>query len=375
MSDSLFTYGKPAKGTSFTDREKECGQLVDNFKYGINTFLISPRRWGKTSLVLKAMNEAGSAELLTVFVDVFKCKSPSEFCQKVASAVLSQTSGKIEEAAGYVRDFLSRVTLGMNLSPDSASGNFSFSIALSEERLDLEEKLNLPQKIAQRKNVRILVCIDEFQQIGEFDDTLSFQKLLRTVWQHQTNVTYCLFGSKKHMMEKLMDSEDKPFYKFGDTIYLKRIPLEYWTPYIAGKFAEGGKSISDEMCKMICEKVDYNSYYVQQLSWFVFRSCTSEATLDALDDGVDEMIAQNSALFEARTEHLTAYQMNYLRAVSSGVHEGLTSSRNISRFKLGSSANCAVLKQALIEKDLIVVEDRKVYLTDPAMALWLLSED
>ena len=375
MGDTLFIYGKPAQGGNFTDREKECRQLVDNFKYGINTFLISPRRWGKTSLVLKAMNEAGSADLLTVFVDVFKCKTPSEFCEKVASAVLNQTSGKLEEAAGFVRDFLSRVTLGLNLSPDSAAGSFSFNLALSDERRDLEEKLNLPEKIAQRKGVKILVCIDEFQQIGEFDDTLSFQKLLRTVWQHQTNVTYCLFGSKKHMMEKLFGSEDKPFYKFGDTLYLKRIPLEYWTPFITGKFKEGGKNISEEMCKMICEKVDYNSYYVQQLSWFVFRSCASEATAEAFNDGVDEMLAQNAALFEVRTEHLTAYQMNYLKAVSSGIHEGITSAGNISRFKLGSSANCAVLKQALIEKDLITVEDRKVYLTDPVMALWLLKEN
>ena len=371
----MFIYGKPAQGGNFIDREKECRQLVDNFKYGINTFLISPRRWGKTSLVLKAMNEAGSADLLIVFLDVFKCKTPSEFCEKVASAVLSQTSGKLEEAAGFVRDFLSRVTLGMNLSSDPAAGNFSFSLALSDERRDLEEKLNLPEKIAQRKGVKILVCIDEFQQIGEFDDTLSFQKLLRTVWQHQTNVTYCLFGSKKHMMEKLFDSEDKPFYKFGDTLYLKRIPLEYWTPFITGKFNEGGKSISGSMCRMICEKVDYNSYYVQQLSWFVFRGCASEVTVEALNEGVDEMIAQNSALFEARTEHLTAYQMNYLKAVSSGIHEGITSAGNISRFKLGSSANCAVLKQSLIEKDLITVENRKVYLTDPALALWLLKDN
>ena len=348
----MFIYGKPAQGENFTDREKECKQLVDNFKYGVNTFLISPRRWGKTSLVMKAMKEAGSERLLTVFVDVFKCKSPSEFCEKLASAVLSQTSGKLEEAAGFVREFLSRVTLGMNLSPEGAAGAFSFNLSMGDERTDLEEKLNLPEKIACRKNVKILVCIDEFQQIGEFDDALSFQKLLRSVWQHQENVTYCLFGSKKHMMERLFDSEDKPFYKFGDTIYLKRIPLEYWTPFIMSRFTEGGKTISEQMCRMICEKVDYNSFYVQQLSWFVFRSCAGEATPEAFNEGVDEMIAQNAALFEARTEHLTAYQMNYLRAVSSGIHEGITSAGNISRFKLGSSANCVVLRQALIEKDL-----------------------
>ena len=69
----------------------------------------------------------------------------------------------------------------------------------------------LPQRVAEKKRVDMVVYIDEFQQIGEFSDTLAFQKKLRTLWQHQENVTYCLFGSRKHMMEALFDSPGTSF--------------------------------------------------------------------------------------------------------------------------------------------------------------------
>lgn len=106
MKEELFVYGKPAQGGTFTDREKECARLVDNFRYGINTFVISPRRWGKTSLVMKAMKEASGEDLLTVFVDVFKCRCPQDFCEAVSSAVLNQAGGKLNEIAEYAKSIL-----------------------------------------------------------------------------------------------------------------------------------------------------------------------------------------------------------------------------------------------------------------------------
>ena len=97
MANRLFTFGKPAKGESFTDRERETAKLVSNFRYGVNTFIVSPRRWGKTSLVLKAAEAAKSDKLKIVFVDVFNCKDENQFCEKFSSAVLSQTSRKVDE--------------------------------------------------------------------------------------------------------------------------------------------------------------------------------------------------------------------------------------------------------------------------------------
>ena len=346
MSNRLFTFGKPAKGDGFTDREKETERLVSNFKYGINTFIVSPRRWGKTSLVLKAIDVASSDKVKPVFVDVFSCKNEEQFCERLSTAVLSQTAGKVAEVLENAKEFLSRITFEVGLSPDRFNP-FGVGIGMKDKAFDLADVLALPQRIAEKKHIDIVVCIDEFQQIGTFPDSLTFQKDLRTAWQHQDNVTYCLFGSKKHMMETLFDDPEKPFYKFGDIMYLDCIPVTYWIKYIQDKFQKEGKSISKELCKKICETVEFNSSYIQQLAWYLFQETDIEANREGFESARDELIAQNIPLFESRTEYLTANQMNYLKAVSNGISSGLSSSHVISKYKLGNSANVAAAAKVL----------------------------
>ena len=345
--EQLFVFGKPVGKQSFTDREVETARLSANFSAGINTFLISPRRWGKTSLVKQVIEHNKNDGLLFVFVDVFKTKTASEFCSMLANAVLRQTSTAAEELIDNVKGIFRRLSVGINLSPD---------------------KMN-PQK----KNARVIICIDEFQQVAQYDDSNTFQKVLRTVWQHQENVTYCLFGSKRHMMESLFDDESKPFFKFGDIVYLKRIPFSYWRDYISGKFSSQGKVISDKQIERICTAVDFHSSYVQQLCWYVFLYSGKTVTDKDIDEGINELIAQNTALFESRTESLSPTQMRFLTAVASGVSEGFSSSQVISKYKLGSSALSVATRKSLLEKGLLFIEDSKVSLSDPVMAMWLLD--
>lgn len=370
MNGQTFIFGKPVEGDFFTDREVESKRLEANFKGGISTFLLSPRRWGKTSLIKKVMKQVQSEELKVVFVDVFKCKSPIEFAETVASAVLSQTATKAEEFIENAKAFLGRINFGVNLSPDPMS-SFDIRLGLVDDKSDISNALNISERIAQKKNIKILICIDEFQQIGEFPDTLSFQKELRTIWQHQKDVTYCLFGSKKHMMEKLFDTPEKAFFKFGDIIYLKTIPLDYWQSYISRKFVNAGKKITTEQIQRICETVQYHSSYVQQLCWYVYLSSSDRVTEEDIDTGIEELISQNTALFESWTDNLVANQMRLLTAIADGIHEGLSSADVISRYRLVSSANVVAVKKSLLDKNLIYVDDNKIYLTDPVMGMWL----
>jgi hypothetical protein len=244
-------------------------------------------------------------------------------------------------------------------------------LGLTDDRTDMSNVLKMPQKIAQKKNMRIVVCIDEFQQVGEYADSLAFQRELRTVWQHQQDVTYCLFGSKKHMMESLFDTPEKPFYKFGDIIYLRTIPLDYWVKYIQDKFSSIGKTISEAQVQQICDTVEYHSSYVQQLCWYVLLHSSEVVTADDIEAAVDELIVQNTALFESWTEDLPAYQMRYLAAVADGVHDGFSKAEVISWYRLGSSANVVALKKALLDKNLIYSDNKKIYLSDPILGMWL----
>lgn len=365
-----FVFGKTVSGEAFTDRESDTAKLVSNLQYGVNTFIVSPRRWGKTSLVKKAKNLAESDELKIVYVDVQQCRSEEEFCERYASAVLTQTANKIDEWIENARIFLSRFSFGVNASTDPLS-QLSLKIDISSKERSAEDLLQLPEKIAKQKKVRVVVCIDEFQQIGNFADTVKFQTKLRSVWQHHELTSYCLFGSRKHMMEALFDDPSKPFYKFGDIIYLQRIPVEYWIKYITERFSAAGKTIAKKQATWIVEQVDGNSSYVQQLSWYVFQRTQTKVNDSILSEALQELIDQCRELFETKTENITSYQMSFLKAVADGIHSGFSTAEVIQKYRLGSSANVSVIKKALIEKDLIVVESKRVILVDPVMGLWL----
>lgn len=373
METRPFTFGVATSGDNFTDRVKETERLLLNFKYGVNTVLISPRRWGKTSLVQKVCSLAQSDQLKVVYFDIFSCRSDRDFYDLFASAVLKQTSSKWEEWVENARTFLSRITPRITLGPDPMA-DFSVSFEMNPKSNDIDEVLQLPEKIAQKKGCSIVVCVDEFQQIAEFRDSKTFHKRLRSVWQLQKSVSYCLFGSKKHLMNDLFEKKSYPFYKFGDTIYLSKIGTRDWIDYICQRFDTTGKHISEDLAKKICLRADNHSSYVQQLAWLVWIHTEETATEQDLEAAYQDIIDQNTPLFEKQTESLSTYQMNFLRAVTDGIHSEFSSQEIIQKYQLGSSANVSIVKRALIKKELIEIEKREVVIPDPIMEVWLKKE-
>ncbi len=373
MENKPFVFGVVTSGENFTDREKETARLLLNFQHGINTVLISPRRWGKTSLVKKACNLAQSDTLKVVYLDVFSCRSDRDFYDAFASAVLKQTSSKLDEWLENAKLFLSRISPKISLGTDPMT-DFSISLELNPKSDDVDEILQLPEKIAQKKGCNIVVCIDEFQQIAEFKDSKIFQKRLRTVWQQQKSVSYCLFGSKKHLMNELFEKKSLPFYKFGDTIYLPKIGTADWINYICNRFEATGKQITEELAEKICQRVENHSSYVQQLAWLVWIHTERVATEQEFEAAYQDIIDQNSPLFEKQTESLTTHQMKFLRAIIDGIHSEFSTQEVLQKYKLGSSANVSIIKQALVKKELIEIEKRQVIIPDPIMKAWLKRE-
>ena len=373
MENKPFIFGVATSGDNFTDREKETTRLLLNFTHGINTVMISPRRWGKTSLVKKVCKIAQSDKLKVIFIDIFSCRTDREFYDIFATAVLKQTFSKFEEVIENAKIFLSRISPKFSVGQDPMS-DLSLSFELNPKSDDLDEFLQLPQKIAQKKGLQIVVCIDEFQQIAEFKDSKTFQKRLRSVWQHQQSVSYCLFGSKKHLMNELFEKKSLPFYKFGDTIFLQKIMTTDWISYICERFESTGKSISKELAEKICQAVENQSSYVQQLAWLLWVHTQQIATEQNFMDAYQDLIDQNTPLFEKQTESLSAYQMNFLRAIVNGVHSEFTTQEVLQKYQLGSSANVSIIKRALIKKELIEIEKKMVYLADPVLKLWLERE-
>lgn len=373
MDIKPFIFGVAASGENFTDRKNETARLLTNFRHGVNTVLISPRRWGKTSLVQKVAALAQSDDLRVVYLDIFSCRSDKEFYDAFASAVLRQTSSKWKEWVENAKSFLSRIRPKISFGSDSVA-EFTVSLEMDPQSDDVAEILQLPEKIAQEKGVKIVVCIDEFQQIAEFKDSKTFQKRLRTVWQLQKNVSYCLFGSKKHLMNELFEKKSLPFYKFGDAIYLQRIPATDWVDYICERFKATGKTISPELAERVCVAVECHSSYVQQLAWLIWVNTDKIATEKDFEEAYRDILAQNTPLFEKLTENLSSYQMNFLRAIIDGVRKEFSAQEVVQKYKLGSSANVAIVKRALVKKEIVEIEKREVIISDPLLKVWLKQE-
>lgn len=373
MENKAFTFGVAASGDNFTDRKKETERLLLNFRHGINTILISPRRWGKTSLVQKVCHLAQSDKLKVVYLDIFSCRSDTDFYDAFTAAVLKQTSSKLDEWLKNIKLFLSRINPKISMGPDPMT-DFSISLEINPKSDDVNEILQLPEKLAQMKGFNIVVCIDEFQQIADFKDSRTFQKRLRAVWQLQKSVSYCLFGSKKHLMNELFEKKSLPFYKFGDVINLQKIGTSDWVDYICSRFEATGKQISRELAEKTCKIVDNHSSYVQQLAWLIWIHTDGTATEQDFDAAYQDILDQNTPLFEKQTESLTTYQMNFLRAVIDGVHSEFTTQEVLQKYHLGSSANVSIIKRALVKKELIEVERRHVIIPDPVMEVWLKKE-
>lgn len=370
-NEAPFVFGVRVEGNTFTDRKEETNRLKMNFLYGVNTILISPRRMGKTSLVEKVCSLVESDTLKIAKIDAFGCRSENDFINAFATAVVRATSSKWEEWMENAKTFLSRFIPKISIGQDPLT---DFSIALEYNRANTvtEDILQLPETIAKQKGIKIVICIDEFQQIADFPDSITFQKKLRSVWQLQSNVSYCLYGSKKHMMEKMFQSQSHPFYRFGDLFYLDKISETDWVEYICDRFRVTGKEISRELASEICTVTDRYSSYVQQLAWLVWLRTDKHATKEDVEFGIDRMLDACEPLFIQQTESLSAYQMNFLRALANGVHTGFTRSEILDTYQLGTAANISRLKKALTEKDLIMMTAPKTLeISDPILALWL----
>lgn len=368
---SPFQYGKIVEGKFFTNRKNEINKLISNFENDINTILLSPRRWGKSSLVKNASRIAvkKNKNLTFCFIDLFNLRDENEFYETFAKEVIKVTSNKFEELVRIGKEYLKRVKPKFVFGTDPIN-DFEISFELESISKNYTDILNLPEKLAKKRNIKLIVCMDEFQNLHTFSDPLLFQKRLRSSFQHHKNVVYCIYGSRRSMMMSLFENKSMPFYKFGDVIYLKRIEKRYLTNFIINRFNNTGKKIGKEPAQKLVDFMEKHPYYVQQLAHIVWTNTDKNVNDKILRESISNLLEQNSMLFEKEVENLSKTQINFLIALAAGINVALSSAPIIDRFHLGSSANVVKIKNVLESKEIIEIEDNKPYFIDPAFKLW-----
>ncbi len=368
--NSPFQFGKKVSGLAFTDRKEQLRIFTENLSSGISSILISPRRWGKSSLVKKCMDEVFKLndKYLVVMIDLFRIRSEEEFLEIYATELIKSSTNKIEELIVNVKEFFTTLIPKVSLSIDTIN-----DISLSFDRQELTKNragiLDLPQTIALKKKKKIIICIDEFQNILNYKNSDLILKDLRSSWQNMEDVTFCLYGSKRHMMSGIFNDSSSAFYRFGAVTFLNKIEKKYWIPFISKAFDNTQKHIPDNFCGEIADLMGNHPYYVQQLSHVVWNLTENMVDSSIISAALEQIIEMNSPFFIREFESLSSSQVNLLKAVCYG-EKHLNSIENLHKYRLGTSGNVSKNKRVLMEQDIIDIINSNIFFIDPVFEQW-----
>ena len=374
MMETPFIFGKIATEKNFTDREKETADLVRNFISLINTIIISPRRWGKSSLVNKAAKLAMNQDsrLRICHIDLFNVRDEEHFYSLLAQKVISATSTKWEDAVASAKSMFSHLVPKISIGSDPTN-EVSIDFDWETVKQNPDEVLDFAEKIAQKKGLKIVICVDEFQNISEFTDADYLQKKLRSHWQRHQSVAYCLYGSKRHMMMEVFTNSSKPFYKFGNLMFLDKIDTHCLVEFFQRRFADTNKRINDDAANLIVQLVENHPYYAQQLAQQSWLRTKDVCRVEIVREAHAALVEQLSLLFVTITETLTTQQLNYLKALIAK-EKAITSTDVMHRYKISSTTSIARSKAALIKNDILDNKAGEISFQDPIYAYWLKTE-
>lgn len=366
-----FKYGKVIDDTFFVNRQNEINAIGNLLLSKINLILISPRRWGKSSLVFKISRELEKKHknVKFCFIDLFSTRNEEEFYSYFATEVIKASYSKWDERIEKTKDFFKQLSPKFTFSPTDNT-EFTLTFDWKTVKQNPQEILQLPELISKTKKIHLIICLDEFQNIAHYDDSLGFQKKLRAVWQHHQHCTYILYGSKQHMMSELFENKQMPFYKFGEIRFLDKIDNQEWALYIQRRFKNTLKKISKSHASKIAELVENHPYFVQQLANNVWLQTQEECTEENINQGLFSLLNQYDIIFSREIDALSNLQLNLLGALAFN-EEQITSKEIIKKYKLSSSGGIIKSKKALVQKEIIDTFYDEVIFLDPLFKIWL----
>ena len=371
---SPFQFGTLATEDNFIDRVEDRKLLKQLLSSHINVMLISPRRWGKSSLVKKAMSElvVEDKNVRVCYIDAFSIGSEAEFYRTFASQVIACASSKMERWIEDAKKFLMGVVPQVVLN-DQVTDFAAFDLKFVPQEKDKMTILQLPEMLAKEKGIRIVVCIDEFQQLANLPEYSDMEGKMLSVWQQQQLTSYCLYGSKRNMMLNIFNNSNSPFYRFGQVIFMNKIAKEHWMPFIVSAFENTGKSISTDFVERICDIVACHSWYLQQLCYFIWSYTATEVTEEVFELGLKQVMNINTPMFQNDTENLSSTQIEMLKAIANG--EQHFSSQAVKQiYSLGNPNTIVKNKRTLQNKDIVEMQKNEFVFVDPIYQLWFKEE-
>ena len=368
IMSKLFEYSEIVQKEAFVGRKEEVNRLSSDFISLKNSAVFAPPGWGKSSLLHKASQVAARKDgnLCACIVDLTNARNEERFYELFAQAVLKSISRNQKE----VVDNVNRLFVGIKPRVSFADA-FSFSVDFdwNELRHNQKELLDLPLTVSRLKGVKVVVCIDEFHTVSQFDDPESLLEKINKHWVGQENVAYCISGSCVSCVERFLKTSPL-FRDNGDIINLAQIDRSDMVNSLRDKFADTGKYLDEENACHIIDLAENHPFYMQQLAHLSWMNTSVVCSREVIDQAYMTIVDQMGLVFENLTSSLTSQQICYLHAVAAG-ETVMSTSEVLHRHRITSATSASRSKAALIDRRIISPRSGKMVINDPIYTYWL----
>jgi hypothetical protein len=366
-----FVYGEVVPAAAFADRVAELDRLVGDLAAAQKVFLISPRRYGKSSLIRHALAAMARRGALTAEVTVSSFSSYVAFLEGYARAVAAAETRR-DRALGWLRDAIRSATTEIRYG-DAVTVTFPGARTSRDVSRLAEEVFALPARLAAERGRKVVIALDEFQAIGGFDGG-SVEHALRAAVQHHRAVAYVFAGSEPSLMERMIGPR-RPFYKAGPVMRLEKIPAGEFAAFIESRFAKSGIRAESGLGAAIVDLAGNLPYDVQRLAhetWDEVRAVARRrATLDDLHLALKRLLSEQQVVFESTWQRLTLPQRAALRALVIEDGRELLSADVRARHRLGGPSSVQAAIAALVREDLVARDGPRYMVVDSLLREWV----
>jgi hypothetical protein len=372
-----FVYGEVVPVSAFVGREAELDRLTHDLLGGQKVFLISPRRYGKSSLIARALTAAGKRGALTIDVTASSYSSYVAFLEGYARALLAVDT-TLDRARVWLREMLGALRPEFGIEPDDAGrGQFAVSFPAARSEKDVSRLANevfaLPGRIAAARKRRLAIALDEFQAIAAFDGG-SVEHALRAAVQHQRQVGYVFAGSEPALMERML-GRSRPFYKAGPVMRLQKIDAVRFAEFVEARFRATAIKPTAGLGAAVVELAGNLPYDVQRLAhemWDDVRAGGRKtAGVDDLHGTLKRLLGEHDTLFESMWQRLTLAQRGALRAAVLEDGRELLSADVRGRYRLTGPSTVQASLAALVREDLLNRDGTRYVVVDSLFREWV----
>ena len=374
-----FTFGDLALDEAFTDREEEIRELVSDMRNGQNVLVYAPRRYGKSSLVLRAAQEAMRRKTLVGYCDLMMTPTKERLAAALAKTIYSDIASPVGQAFERAADLFRSLRVRPTIEVDPSDGSLRFSFQVGRRRTDIDDTierlLELLGELAAERKRRVVIVFDEFQEIIALDKR--FPNLLRAVFQAQPEVSHVYLGSKRHLLERIFNDRNEPFWRSAKQLEIGPIAPAAFAPFLRDRFTATGKGITDDGLQRLLEVTAGHPYGTQELAYFVWELVApgGEASATDVEEAVGRVVRSEHNHFAQLWDDAPRAQRLVLLALADEPTRSVYSADYHERHELPATPTLQTALAGLIRKEIVGRgEEREYRIIEPFLSEWLLRE-